>query len=228
MCVTDLSEPWQLVAGEMLNAWRHASFPIGAIIFDENWEIVARGRNTIHNCAQSQPISCHELAHAEINALWQVSKFRHEKIEGYSLLTSLEPCMLCFGAFVMSRIANLEFGARDEFAGATTARDEHGYTDRRAKIVGGPNREIETIQLVLLSEFIGRRLPHDVPRILPSWSKTSSVAVKVGIELAHDGTLFSSAVNLTDENIWDVVQHRLDRAEDRDALAVSGFGGSLH
>jgi tRNA(adenine34) deaminase len=212
MCLTDLSEPWQLVTNEMLISWRNDSFPIGAIIFDKNWGVVARGRNSIHNCAKSQPISCHELAHAEINAMWQVSKFRHENIESYSLLTSLEPCMLCFGAFVMSRIANLEFGARDEFAGATTALDAHGYTKGRFKQIKGPSGEFERFQLTLLAEFIGRRLPHDIPRILPSWRETSPVAVKVGIDFAHDESLFLLAEKLTDEEIWEHVHQRLDAA----------------
>lgn len=221
MCLSDLNEPWKLVADEMLDAWRHDSFPIGAVIFDESWGVVARGRNSIHTCAQSQPISCHELAHAEINALWQVSKFRHKRIEGYSLLTSLEPCMLCFGAFVMSRISNLEFGARDEFAGATTARDAHGYTDGRSKQIAGPICAFERFQLALLSEFISRRLPHDMPRILPSWAKTSPDAVRVGVELAQGEWLFSEANNLTDGNICDLVHQRLetDRSHDLDFVA---------
>ena len=141
--------------------------------------------------------------------MWQVSKFRHENIESYSLLTSLEPCMQCFGTFIMSRIGNLEFGASDEFAGATTARDANGYTEGRSKKIEGPRGEFEKIQLAFLTEFIVRKLPSDIPRILPSWSRTSSAAVKVGIELAHAETFFSSANNLSDESIWNQVHQHL-------------------
>jgi tRNA(adenine34) deaminase len=213
MCFAELRKPWQMVANVMLHSWRNGSFPIGAVIFDENWDVVARGQNSIHSCAESQPISCHELAHAEVNAMWQVSKFRHENIESYSLLTSLEPCMQCFGTFVMSRIGNLEFGASDEFAGATAARDANGYTEGRSKKVEGPKGEFEGIQLAFLTEFIVRKLPRDIPRILPSWRRTSSAAVKVGVELAHDGSFFKSASSLDDEIVWDQVHERLVHAK---------------
>lgn len=204
-----LSVPWQEVMHEVVLAYKSNCFPIGAIIFNEKLEVVARGRNSIHDYQEDQPVSLHELAHAEINALLQVSKFDFSGLEKYHLFTSLEPCIACFGAFVMSRIMTLSFGARDAFAGATEARDANGYVERRGNQISGPNAAIEGFQLALLTDFVCRKLPHDMKRVLGPWYSTSPTAVGVGIALSQGTDFYSFVKTQTTEETWDFVQKKL-------------------
>ena len=84
--------------------------PVGAVVVKDG-EIIGRGHNR-------REIDGDPLAHAEIIALRQAS----ESIEGWrlvgcSLYVTLEPCAMCAGALVNSRIDTLVFGTRDPKAG---------------------------------------------------------------------------------------------------------------
>lgn len=85
--------------------------PVGAIVV-LNGEIIGRGAN--------QPIASHHpTAHAEILALMQAG----EHLQNYRLLdatlyVTLEPCMMCAGAIIHSRIRRLVYGAADHKTGA--------------------------------------------------------------------------------------------------------------
>ena len=78
--------------------------PIGAVIV-ENGRIIGRGynrRNTDHTT----------LAHAEITAIRKANrKVRDWRLEGCTLYVTLEPCQMCAGALVQSRIDRVVIGA---------------------------------------------------------------------------------------------------------------------
>lgn len=92
-------------------AWDEGEVPVGAVLVHEG-RVIGEGWN--------RPIGHHDpTAHAEIMALRQGGKV----IENYRLLNTtlyvtLEPCVMCAGAMVHSRIGRLVFGARDEKTGA--------------------------------------------------------------------------------------------------------------
>lgn len=85
--------------------------PIGAIII-LNDEIIGEG----YNC----PISQNDpTAHAEIIALRNAAKtMQNYRLPGATLYVTIEPCAMCLGAMIQSRIARLVFGACDSKAGA--------------------------------------------------------------------------------------------------------------
>lgn len=88
--------------------------PVGAIV-------VSGGSNgTIIAAAHNQPISLSDpTAHAEILAMRQAAgALGTYRLEGAAMFVTLEPCVMCVGAMVNARIAELYFGARDEKAGA--------------------------------------------------------------------------------------------------------------
>lgn len=89
--------------------------PIGAIVI-YNDEIIGRGFNqSIH---QKDP-----TAHAEIVALRQAAEhIGNYRLVDASLYVTLEPCMMCAGAMVHSRIKHLVYGAYDIKAGAVVSR----------------------------------------------------------------------------------------------------------
>ncbi len=89
--------------------------PIGAVIVDENGEILAAASN--RTITDSDP-----TAHAEVLALRMAAqKLGNYRLTGCTLYTTIEPCVMCAGALVNARISRLVFGAHDErFGGVET------------------------------------------------------------------------------------------------------------
>jgi tRNA(adenine34) deaminase len=80
--------------------------PVGAVIVMDG-EVIGRGRNS--PIQRSDP-----TAHAEILALREAcAAVGNYRLEGATLYTTLEPCVMCAGALVAARIAKVVFGARD-------------------------------------------------------------------------------------------------------------------
>ena len=85
--------------------------PVGAVVVFEN-RIIGEGYNRRE--ATNSPIS-----HAEIEAIQLASKTLNSwRLEDCDLYVTLEPCIMCSGAIVQSRIKRLFFGSRDPKAGA--------------------------------------------------------------------------------------------------------------
>jgi tRNA(adenine34) deaminase len=80
--------------------------PVGAIVV-LNGEMIGRGRNS--------PVSKHDpTAHAEILAIREAALHTgNYRLEGATIYTTLEPCVMCAGALVAARLKRLVFGARD-------------------------------------------------------------------------------------------------------------------
>ncbi|MBV7363352.1 tRNA adenosine(34) deaminase TadA [Actinomycetaceae bacterium TAE3-ERU4] len=86
--------------------------PIGALVIDENGQIIGRGYNLREG--QHDP-----TGHAEIVALREAGKTRGNwRLEGCTLVVTLEPCAMCAGAAVLARVKRIIFGAWDPKAGA--------------------------------------------------------------------------------------------------------------
>lgn len=86
--------------------------PIGAVVLDEQGAEISRGFNTRE--ATGDP-----AGHAEVIALRAAATARGEwRLSGCTLVVTLEPCTMCAGATVLSRVDRLVFGAFDEKAGA--------------------------------------------------------------------------------------------------------------
>jgi tRNA(adenine34) deaminase len=86
--------------------------PVGAIVVDEAGEILGTGQNLREQ--NNDP-----TAHAEIVALRNASeKLGSWRLNDLTLVVTLEPCAMCAGAILQSRIKRLVFAAWDEKAGA--------------------------------------------------------------------------------------------------------------
>ncbi len=84
--------------------------PVGAVIVDSNGEIIGRGRNRRE--------SGDPLGHAELIAIRQAAEAIGDwRLEGTTMVVTLEPCAMCAGALVNARVAKLIFGAFDPKAG---------------------------------------------------------------------------------------------------------------
>ena len=96
---------------EAVKAYQLGEVPVGAVIVFNN-KIIARGHNT-------RELSQSVLGHAEINAIKKASKkIGSWRLEDCDIYVTLEPCSMCSGAIIQSRIKNLYFGAYDLKTGA--------------------------------------------------------------------------------------------------------------
>jgi tRNA(adenine34) deaminase len=104
---------WMRAAiSEARAARRSADVPVGAVVVDPSGAIVGRGHNARE--ATGDP-----TGHAEVVALREAAAGRGEwRLDGCTLVVTLEPCTMCAGALVLARVARLVFGAHDPKAGA--------------------------------------------------------------------------------------------------------------
>lgn len=86
--------------------------PIGALVVDEQGIVISRATNLREKHTSV-------LGHAEIIALHRACKKRKSwRLNGCTLYVTLEPCFMCAGALVQSRIARVVFGTPDPKGGA--------------------------------------------------------------------------------------------------------------
>ena len=86
--------------------------PVGAVIIDSAGKVIGSGRNRREKDKTA-------IAHAEIMAIDEACKLLGDwRLSGCTLYVTLEPCPMCAGAIIMSRIDKVFYGARDELTGS--------------------------------------------------------------------------------------------------------------
>ncbi len=102
----------RLALDEARAALESEDVPVGAVVVDEDGAVLGRGRNRRE--ADQDP-----TAHAEVVALREAAGRRGQwRLDGCTLLVTLEPCTMCAGAIGLARVRRLVFGAFDDKAGA--------------------------------------------------------------------------------------------------------------
>ena len=108
--------------------------PVGALVVDGDGAVVGRGHNLRE--ATGDP-----TAHAEVLALRDAAaRLGTWRLDGCTLVVTLEPCAMCAGAIVLARVPRLVLGAWDPKAGATGSvhdlvRDRR--LNHRVEVIGG-------------------------------------------------------------------------------------------
>jgi tRNA(adenine34) deaminase len=96
-------------------AVEHDDVPVGAVVVDAEGNIIGRGRNR-------REVDGDPTAHAEVVAIRHAADVLGTwRLDGCTLYVTLEPCTMCAGAIVQSRLAGLVFGADDAKAGAVVS-----------------------------------------------------------------------------------------------------------
>lgn len=124
--------------------------PVGAVVV-QNGEIIGRG----YNC----PISGSDpSAHAEMVAIREAAKaVDNYRLPGSTLYVTLEPCSMCAGLIVHSRVARVVYGALEPKAGIVQSQGQffsQGFLNHRVLFEGGVLGEECG---VMLSEFFRMR-----------------------------------------------------------------------
>jgi tRNA(adenine34) deaminase len=111
--VTPYDEPMRLALEEARTALDTDDVPIGAVVLAPDGRVLASGRNQRE--ATGDP-----AAHAEIVALRSAAAVAGDgwRLDGCTLVVTLEPCTMCAGAAVLARVARVVYGATDPKAGA--------------------------------------------------------------------------------------------------------------
>jgi len=128
-----------------------ADVPVGAVVVDETGERLGRGHNRRERDADP-------TGHAEVLALREAGAARRAwRLEGCTLVVTLEPCVMCAGAAVAARVDRVVFGAFDDKAGACGSvwdlpRDRSSL--HRPEIVAGV---LEAECAAVLTEFFHPR-----------------------------------------------------------------------
>jgi tRNA(adenine34) deaminase len=135
-------------------AGRAGEVPVGAVIVKDG-VLIAAGRNA--------PIACNDpTAHAEIRALRNAAAaLTNYRINGCTLYVTLEPCSMCVGAMLHSRISRLVYGAPDPKTGAATSvlnLFAHSELNHHTAVQGGV---LATESSALLTDFFKHRRQHN-------------------------------------------------------------------
>jgi tRNA(adenine34) deaminase len=127
--------------------------PVGAVVLDDAGVVVGRGRNRRE--ADSDP-----TAHAEIVAIREAARaVGGWRLDGLTLVVTLEPCTMCAGAITAARLGRLVYGAADPRAGAVGSLWDVVRDQRLVpvpEVIGGVLAD--ECQQVIVMFFANRRL----------------------------------------------------------------------
>jgi tRNA(adenine34) deaminase len=137
---------------EAQKALVHGDVPVGAVVLDAQGTVLARAHNDREGSGDP-------TAHAEVLAIRRASaELGGWRLEGCTLVVTLEPCTMCAGAIVLSRLQRVVYGAVDLKAGAAGSlwdvlRDRR--LNHRPEVLPGVLEQ--ECGAVLTSFFAGRR-----------------------------------------------------------------------
>jgi len=135
VAIEDFSRFMQQALSEADLAELNGDVPVGAVIV-KSGQIIARGHN-------QREFAHDTTAHAEIVAIREAcKKLQRWILDDCDLYVTLEPCLMCFGAIIQARIANVYFGAYDPKTGACgsvaeTAALKESALNHHTRIAGG-------------------------------------------------------------------------------------------
>ena len=130
----------------------HGDVPVGAVLLDGTGAVLAAAHNDREGSGDP-------TAHAEVLVLREAARLRGQwRLDGCTLVVTLEPCTMCAGALVLSRVSRVVYGAVDPKAGAAGSlwdvlRDRR--LNSRPEVVGGVLEQ--ECGAVLRAFFEGRR-----------------------------------------------------------------------
>lgn len=155
--------------------------PVGAVVVDADGRIIGRG----WNCREAD----HDpTGHAEIIALREASRALGTwRLSGCTLIVTLEPCTMCAGAILASRIDRVVFGAWDPKAGAAgSLRDvlRDARMPHPTEVIGGVLAQEAAMQL--RSFFLGCRTPDEMPVIQAPVHEPSDLVAPIVVPYEED------------------------------------------
>lgn len=148
----DVERAMRAALQEATHAAEAGEVPVGAVVLrTDTGQIVARSQNRMRRDGDA-------TAHAEVLALREAARIVGDaRLGGCTLVVTLEPCAMCAGAVVLSRIGALVFGAWDDKAGMCGSVGDivrHARLNHRPAVQGGV---LESESKALLQQFFAER-----------------------------------------------------------------------
>ena len=108
--------------------------PVGALVLDKNLEVIAKSFNS--RVEKNDP-----TAHAEIEVIRIAGqKLNNWRLDDCTLIVTLEPCQMCSGAILQSRISRVVFGAFEPKTGFLVSKNSHSE-NTNIEIISGVMEE---------------------------------------------------------------------------------------
>lgn len=143
----------ELALEEAKKALNENTYPVGAVIVNENQHIIAKGRNRVHSQQDA-------TAHAEIDAIRHAGKSIFKaKINGekFTMYTSLEPCPMCTGGILFANIKKVVWLLNDDlgFGGYKKIKDTRIFYKKFYEIeaIEEPYEDLKQKQMELMSKW---------------------------------------------------------------------------
>lgn len=171
----DLSNPWKICFEEAWEAYCNGSIPIGAVIVTREGEVISKGRNMVfEDIKDTKYLNNSKIAHAEMNAIYASESKLNESI----IYSTMEPCVMCFGAIVMNGITEVKFAARDGLAGGVNLSNE--FIDKRKIKIYEYHKILEIVQIAIKADYIYRNFGDRAEELLKYWEITCPNGISIG------------------------------------------------
>lgn len=146
---------------EAAAAYAGGDFPAGAVLVDEQGMIVTRSRNSVLSAGSL-------AAHAELSVMLAAQRELSARHWATTLYCSLEPCIMCFGAAVLHRVAAIVWAQNDYWAGATGSYNfaSSYLMARGCHLVAEPYLDLRELSASMVRRFLTKRRPDLVRRVL--------------------------------------------------------------
>lgn len=119
---------------EAEKGWQGGEVPVGALLIGRSNEVLARDHN--RSISRNDP-----TAHAEILVIRRAAKLlENYRLNGMTIVVTIEPCAMCMGAIVNARLDTLVFGAFDVKSGAAGSiynLSNDGRLNHRLRVIPG-------------------------------------------------------------------------------------------
>jgi len=201
-----INKTWQVAFELAWEAFANGSIPIGAVITDENENIISTGRNRLYEKNILNP----KIAHAEMEAL---HKFDFAKYPSKTniLYTTMEPCPMCFGTIVMSNVRIVRIAARDGYCGAVHYIEKDPYVASKNIKVNFELGILETVQIAMQTYFELRARSGEMNFITDIFNKDNPTAVHIARALYGEKLLDRYITNKTNfGEVFDEIARRIE------------------
>lgn len=139
---------------EAEQALKENTYPVGAVIVDENFNLISKGRNRVHPAQDA-------TAHAEIDAIRNAGQaifYAKIKREKFTIYTSLEPCPMCTGGILFANIKRVVWLLNDDlgFGGYKKIKDSKVFDDRFnvIEMIEQPYEDLKIRQQKLMDKWV--------------------------------------------------------------------------
>ncbi|MEK4243838.1 nucleoside deaminase [Psychrobacillus sp. FSL K6-2684] len=143
----------EMALEEAEKALEENTYPVGSVIVDEHFNLIAKGRNRVH---PSQDIT----AHAEIEAIRNAGSAMFDakiKNKKFTLYSSLEPCPMCTGGILFAKIQRVVWLLNDDegFGGYKRLRDTSIFLEKfdRIEVIEEPFEDLKQRQMILMNSW---------------------------------------------------------------------------